>query len=107
MKALDLQGNFFYNCSATNYVDEGLILNYGDGGAIYNSCPTDDDWECKSTYIENHFEFNHADHDGGAIKWLGWEPYNITTRNTYRDNTALYGNNYASTAIGLVAITRD
>ena len=41
IKALDLQGNFFLNNSALNYIEEsdGSILYNGDGGAIYNSCP--------------------------------------------------------------------
>ena len=108
MKKLDLQGNFFYNNTAKTLTDDGIVVIHGDGGAIYNSCPVDTDDDCKSTYINNTFESNHADHDGGAIKWTGWEPYNITSNNTYGvNNTAAYGPNYAATAIGLVAITRE
>ena len=80
--------------------EKELVLFYGDGGAIYNYCPALNDGDCKSNYSNNTFDYNTADHDGGAVKWNGIEPYNLTTNNTFgNNNTAVYGNNYASMAI--------
>ena len=43
LKDLNLYDNFFYNNSANNEIDDDAesILSTGDGGAIYNECPTD------------------------------------------------------------------
>ena len=104
---LDLKDNFFYNNTVKNHVDNGVIMGYGDGGAIYNSCPTDQ-IGCISNFTNNYFDFNSAEHDGGAVKWSGYEPWNLTTNNTYgSSNTAAYGNNYAAFAIGLAKITKE
>ena len=105
---MDLYDNYFYNNSALNQVDtDGAVVKYGDGGAIYTHCASKST-DCICDFKNNTFEGNYAAHDGGAIKWTGQEPYNITTNNTYGvNNTALYGNNYASTAVNLVAITME
>ena len=39
------------------------------------------------------------------MKWVGVEPNNLVTNNTYDNNTAIYGNDFASTAISMKLIT--
>ena len=62
---------------------------------------------CKSNYTNNTFDGNSADHDGGAVKWTGYEPFNLTTNNTFGSNSALYGNGYASSAVSIEWTTRE
>lgn len=109
-KQLNLYDNFFYNNTANNDVDDGSgnIIVTGDGGAIWNDCSSLDNGDCRSTYLNNYFDGNQAGNNGGAVRWTGYEPYNLTTNNTFgSSNVAVYGNNYAAYATELVAITRD
>ena len=57
-----------------------------------------------SNFTNNDFKGNFADHDGGGVKWIGHEPYNLLSKNSFFNNTAMYGNEIASVPSNLKMI---
>ena len=75
---------------------------------MYITCDVgDDEKECISYFTRNTFEYNEANWGGGGVYWLGVEPHNLTTNNTFVGNDAVYGANFASNATSIIQITAD
>ena len=76
-----------------NWTFESNRADGGHGGSLYLGCPSYD--YCEYDVYNNTFINNTATIDGGAVKWTDIQPSNFT-KNTYQNNSALYGNETAS-----------
>lgn len=79
------------------------IPTYGNGGGLNLACT--DMSDCSFFLLRNKFTKNFASYNGGAINWEDKMPNELN--NVYEENTANYGNNIASFAIGLKAVDND
>lgn len=97
---LELLGSTFISNSARGIDSEDTQIQYGKGGALLLHCS--DAQNCSFKIVRNHFQYNSAQNNGGAICWEDVFP--VALANDYLNNSAIYGPDIASypVTIGLL-----
>lgn len=101
---MNLTNNTFFNNSASAQKDLSTsMLAEGQGGAVYCMCSSIG--YCAFHFANNTFSENSAGVSGGGLYWT--DSYPLMTGNIFTDNKAKYGQNVASFAVRLVAVTAE
>lgn len=88
------------NATFTNntFLSNHAICNPSYGGAVEIVCGVG----CASNFTENNFTLNSALINGGALHWTSLAP--LIVNNTFTNNSAVYGNDYASYIDAIVMV---
>jgi len=102
--SVTMSGNTFLDNSASSEHYSALEMHQkGTGGAVFCVCTTLP--YCSFLYQSNNFTNNSAESSGGGLFWSSSFP--TLHRNWMEGNTAIYGNDIASFAIRLAALTTN
>ena len=92
------------NSIISNCTFQRNLASYGNGGALFLSCSNSNTKDCQFTLSQNTFSSNIAGQSGGAVYYDSFEPLGLLANNTYSENFASYGDNYASYPVALYPV---